>query len=80
MKKLFKLLTVAFLGASTIISCGEDGIDGVNGVDGVDGIDGADGTDGADGKDAVNLNLLSFTKVGTFTNGNDEAFGRNFCI
>lgn len=74
MKKLFKLLTVAFLGASTIISCGEDGIDGVNGVDGVDGIDGADGTDGADGKDAVNLNLLSFTKVGTFTNGNDEAF------
>lgn len=71
MKNLTKLFALGLLGTFSLISCGEDGIDGVN------GLDGADGADGADGKDAEIVKMvsdMSFTKVGSFTNGDDEAF------
>jgi formate-dependent nitrite reductase cytochrome c552 subunit len=45
MKSLFKLISMAFLGALVIIACeGPMGPAGKDGVDGIDGIDGVDGT------------------------------------
>lgn len=75
MKKLFKLLCIVTIGFSTLfIACSEDGLNGLDGKDGVNGTDGQNGEDGKDGENATNINQLSFTKIGTFTNGNDEAY------
>ncbi|ANW97405.1 alkaline phosphatase [Wenyingzhuangia fucanilytica] len=63
MKKLFKLLFIGIIGTSSILtSCSEDGLNGI------------DSENGQDGHNAININQLSFTKIGTFTNGNDEAY------
>ncbi|WP_010135290.1 choice-of-anchor I family protein [Ochrovirga pacifica] len=74
MNKFFKLFTLGLLGTLTIISCGQDGMDGLNGTDGKDGADGADGNDGKDAEIVKTVAEMSFTKVGSFTNGNDEAY------
>ena len=81
MKNVLRPFCVAILGISILFtSCADDGMDGVDGIDGVDGVDGADGADGEDGADGmdaefpITIDQLSFSKIGTFTNGNDEAF------
>ena len=78
MKNLVKPLCLSILGISLFLSsCAKDGIDGMDGVDGKDGIDGqdgADGTDGQDGMDFTSIDRLSFSKIGSFTNGSGEAF------
>lgn len=78
MKKLIKPFFIGILGISILFnSCAKDGIDGIDGTDGVDGVDGMDGADGADGQDGMDftsIDQLSFTKIGSFTNGNGEAF------
>ncbi|NIJ44728.1 hypothetical protein FHR24_001167 [Wenyingzhuangia heitensis] len=74
MNKIFKLFTLGLLGTFTFISCGEDAIDGVNGKDGTNGANGADGNDGKDAEIVKTIAQMTFNKVGTFTNGNDEAF------
>lgn len=78
MRKVFKSLCIVVVGISMLLtSCSDDGIAGIDGKDGVDGINGADGADGADGTDGVlprTIAQLSFSKIGAFANGDDEAF------
>jgi len=78
MKNLVKPFCIGILGISILFnSCAKDGIDGIdgnNGVDGTNGTDGIDGIDGADGMDFTSIDQLSFSKIGSFTNGNGEAF------
>ena len=76
MKNVLRPFCVAILGISILFtSCADDGMDGVDGIDGVDGVDGADGADGEDGADGmdaefpITIDQLSFSKIGTFTNG-----------
>jgi len=74
MKKLVKPFCIGILGISILFnSCAKDGIDGIDGNNGVDGVDGTNGTDGADGMDETDftsIDQLSFSKIGSFTNGN----------
>ncbi|WP_291966202.1 choice-of-anchor I family protein [Maribacter sp.] len=84
MKNVLRPFCIGILGISLMFtSCADDGIDGIDGIDGKDGVDGVDGTDGANGSDGadgmdaefpITIDQLSFTKIGTFTNGNDEAY------
>lgn len=71
MNNLFKLFSIGVLSTFTLISCSEDGLDGINGTDGTNG------TNGENGKDAdvtKTISQLTFSKIGSFTNGDDEAY------
>lgn len=78
MKHFVRPFYVTVLGTALFLtSCAKDGADGMDGADGtngIDGVDGTDGQDGADGADFTSIAQLHFAKIGSFTNGNGEAF------
>lgn len=74
MNNLFKLFSLGVLSTFTLISCGEDGLDGINGTDGTNGTNGENGADGKDAEIIKPISQLSFSKIGSFTNGDDEAY------
>ena len=68
MKKILKPILFVFLSSFTLLtSCGDDGLDGINGKDGINGIDGVNGKE-------TTTSPLTFQKIGSFKNGNDEAY------